>query len=321
MTKLDVSNDNHWTQDGQARLDTVKFLSGGESVSREDLDKDYPGFNRTTASAYFMGTGPQGGGDLGVGDQNPGQDVNGDHTAIDLPDNQKVDGTDSRGTQKEAKEDGGPDAKNADAPDIKPGQNAEGELTGVRAPEVAPVPPELFNPPVLTPTPAAGSTGPAAAGELTESPRDAGAGAAAQATQPGDNAAASQTEQSSVADTGDDEPDEVQVLEEDLEDLEDHLSRLREARDKLNTEFDTTNAKADTIRGQLAKLKGAEQQNTITDYLESRKRALQIRGENRQTLKDSGLTLKSISQAVAPAPIDSAMARKTGRGTRRPTRV
>jgi hypothetical protein len=307
MTKLDVGNDNHWTQDGQARLDTVKFLSGGETISREDLDKDYPGFNRTTASAYFMGTGTQDGGKLPEGDQNPGQDVDGNHTAIDKPALPVVDGTDSQ-----------PDSGNAD---IRPGQDAEGNLVGVVKPDTPTVPAALYNPATATPAPATGSSGPAAAGELYESPRADGAGTAAQATQPGDTPAAGETEQPAMGGSGDNEPDEVEELEADLEEAEAYLADLLKTRDELNKAIDDANKSADETRGKLAKLRGSENTNAIQSYLESRKTALQKRGENRQTLKDSGLTLKSIAQAVAPAPIDSAMARKNNRGAKRPTRV
>lgn len=54
LQKLDPANENHWTGDGSARLETVKFNMGGEAVSREELDAAFPGFNKSTAAAYWL---------------------------------------------------------------------------------------------------------------------------------------------------------------------------------------------------------------------------------------------------------------------------
>jgi len=52
LQKLDPANENHWTADGSARLETVKFNMGGTAVSREELDAAFPGFNKDSAAAY-----------------------------------------------------------------------------------------------------------------------------------------------------------------------------------------------------------------------------------------------------------------------------
>lgn len=54
LQKLDASNENHWTQDGSPRLETVKFNNGGEAVSREEIEAAFPGFNKSTAAAYWL---------------------------------------------------------------------------------------------------------------------------------------------------------------------------------------------------------------------------------------------------------------------------
>lgn len=54
LQKLDPGNDNHWTQDGSPRLETVKFNNGGNAVTREEIEKDFPGFNKSTAAAYWL---------------------------------------------------------------------------------------------------------------------------------------------------------------------------------------------------------------------------------------------------------------------------
>lgn len=57
LAKLDVTNGNHWTADGQPRLDTVKMFSGNPGVNREMIEAEAPGFTRATAAGY---TGWQG---------------------------------------------------------------------------------------------------------------------------------------------------------------------------------------------------------------------------------------------------------------------
>lgn len=54
LQKLDVANENHWTADGLPRLETVKFNAGGVSVTREDLERDFPGFTKSTAAGYWL---------------------------------------------------------------------------------------------------------------------------------------------------------------------------------------------------------------------------------------------------------------------------
>lgn len=52
LKKLDVSNDNHWTVDGQPRLDTVKMLASDPSVTRDTINAVAPDFNRETAANW-----------------------------------------------------------------------------------------------------------------------------------------------------------------------------------------------------------------------------------------------------------------------------
>jgi hypothetical protein len=49
LGQLDPNNNDHWTADGLARIDTVKALSGDSSLTREALEKARPGFNREIA--------------------------------------------------------------------------------------------------------------------------------------------------------------------------------------------------------------------------------------------------------------------------------
>lgn len=49
LAKLDVNNDNHWTADGNARIETMRMLTGTPSLTREDITKVDQEFNRDNA--------------------------------------------------------------------------------------------------------------------------------------------------------------------------------------------------------------------------------------------------------------------------------
>lgn len=51
LLKLDVKNDNHWTSDGQPRLETLRMLAGNASLSRADVEAADPEFTRQKAMA------------------------------------------------------------------------------------------------------------------------------------------------------------------------------------------------------------------------------------------------------------------------------
>lgn len=48
LAQLDPSNDNHWTGEGLPRLDTVKFMTGDSTVTREAVTQAAPGLTRAT---------------------------------------------------------------------------------------------------------------------------------------------------------------------------------------------------------------------------------------------------------------------------------
>ena len=52
LQKLDPANENHWTADGSARLETIKLFMGGTAVSREELDAAFHGFSKDSAATY-----------------------------------------------------------------------------------------------------------------------------------------------------------------------------------------------------------------------------------------------------------------------------
>lgn len=46
LLKLDAANDNHWTSDGLPRIETLKFLTGNQSLTRNDIFAACPTFCR-----------------------------------------------------------------------------------------------------------------------------------------------------------------------------------------------------------------------------------------------------------------------------------
>lgn len=54
LGKLDPSNDNHWTNDGLPRIDTVRMLAADPSLTREAITAEAPNFSRQTLAASVV---------------------------------------------------------------------------------------------------------------------------------------------------------------------------------------------------------------------------------------------------------------------------
>jgi len=233
-----------------------------------------------------------------------------------------------------------------DVADELPGQNADGEVSGVRKPaltydprnrdDVATAGLEADNvdvdgkpsgvptpisdgdfslhPPTLNPESSeqvlpgtAGTTGASTASEQHESPRGVGIGDG-------------EAEQSSLGGSGTD-ADEIEALEEELRSREEAIADLRMNAEEAGKAWREAEQEADKVRNRIAALrpKNSDTQ-TVKAYLESQKRLGQQRGEARHSLKEAGVSLKSLQKAVQGAPIDQAFARKNARGGQRPSR-
>ena len=53
LAQLEVGNDNHWTEDGLPRMETIKFMTGDQAITRELVNQAVPGFSRSTAAAVL----------------------------------------------------------------------------------------------------------------------------------------------------------------------------------------------------------------------------------------------------------------------------
>lgn len=242
LLKLDVSNDNHWTADGQARIDTVRILAGDPSITREMVDAAAPGFNKATAVGYALAG-----------------------AAVTAP-----------------------VAGSAPATAAEP-QGGE--------PNAAPLANGAQNAPQAE----------------TPQPDESGGG----------DDESRQAEQSEVEDFGPDAVrDEVETLEAELEEIQSAMSDRRRQIDALKQEVDAMAIREADLHAAIEAKTDRRSDNVgaIQAYLASQRKILEQRGARKTMIRESGLDLKALAAGLR-APIDSAMARKTGRGGKRPTRV
>lgn len=58
LSKLDATNDNHWTQEGLPRLDTMRILTGNPGLNRDDISAASPEFVRPAAAPQAPASTP-----------------------------------------------------------------------------------------------------------------------------------------------------------------------------------------------------------------------------------------------------------------------
>lgn len=114
--------------------------------------------------------------------------------------------------------------------------------------------------------------------------------------------------------------DEIEALEEEIEEQAEEVARLRTLRDRVNKSFDEARAEEDELRTRLEQLRPkSSDADAIQDYLRAQKDKLAARAARQQMIRESGLDLNELAAGLK-SPLDSAMARKTGRGGSRPVR-
>ena len=59
LRELDVNNDNHWTDAGLPRIETVRMLAGNGSLSRDEVTAAFPGFTRQNPNLENVATSAQ----------------------------------------------------------------------------------------------------------------------------------------------------------------------------------------------------------------------------------------------------------------------
>ena len=96
------------------------------------------------------------------------------------------------------------------------------------------------------------------------------------------------------------------------------VEMLRQAKDKASVEFDAARRAEDALRVQMdAKVAKHGGQASITAYLAAQQERIAGRAERQKLVQQAGIDLKALAAGLK-SPIDMAMARKTGFGTKRP---
>lgn len=206
---------------------------------------------------------------------------------------------------------------------------ADDPVNPLTAPPAQPAPQEQA-PPETAEQASAPPAQPEAAAEqgANPAPREDGVAGAPEAAANGDDGSShapedeGEAQQPEVEDGPADHSDELSAITEELEGVQaelenidawvakaqDEQARLRETRDDLLARQEA-----------LLPPESIRNANAIQGYLASQTKILEARGEKKLLLKESGLDLKELARGLR-SPLDSAMARKTGRGTQRPTR-
>lgn len=133
-----------------------------------------------------------------------------------------------------------------------------------------------------------------------------------------DDLDAGQAQQPTMEAVGTGATDEVAALQAELAEQEELVSEIRRHKVKVDAEFDKARKREDELRMKLESLRPNDNTtDAIQGYLASQRKALEQRAARQQLIKDSGISLKELASGLR-SPIDSAMARRTGRGNQRP---
>jgi hypothetical protein len=292
-------------------LETVKMLAADQTITRDDVTNAAPGFTRSNPVVTGINADgkPADQGEAQPKDANGGVDVPG---ARDIEPDGSLAGVNADGqqvgiTDQEARETG------LERP---VGEQPETGDLSLESPE--PAPGEKDAPTERTPANGQNPTeNPAPTTEGHARPRDPGAPQASDGGDAGSSAEAESSEMEARPLAG---ADEIAALEEELQEAEGHIQKLNGYRDELDAEMRKAERHADDLRDQISTARGSgDNQSTISTYLEAQKARMRQRGETRKAIAQAGVDLAALVKAGAKAPIDQAMARKTGRGGQRPS--
>lgn len=129
------------------------------------------------------------------------------------------------------------------------------------------------------------------------------------------NAASDEAEQPEVADSDD---SAVAEAREKLADAQTALEEITATKNKVDAEHAAQLAEVDKLTLELEAVQGKETVgDAIQGYLARQRKNLEERAERMRAISQSGVNLGELARKLK-APIDSAMSRKTSRGTQRP---
>jgi hypothetical protein len=133
-----------------------------------------------------------------------------------------------------------------------------------------------------------------------------------------DDIDAGQAQQPTMEAVGTGATDEILALQAELAEQEELVREIRRHKAKVDAEFDKARKREDELRMKLESLRPNDNTtHAIQDYLASQRKVLEQRAARQQMIKDSGISLKELASGLR-SPLDSAMARRTGRGNQRP---
>lgn len=326
VRQLDTSNDNHWTADGLPRLDTVKMLTGEQSLDRNAVEAAAPGFKRTNAADYktdaetaAAGTPPP---VEPVVTPTPTADtttqtivppVDGDEVAPAAP---VVPPVPSAVLPTAPAADGLP---TANEPTATQGAQPQGQnVDQVTPPELV----EAGKPVQIM----QGVTekGVNMLNSEEDDARDAAASTAADPNKPGiiggtvddpaslrDGAVLSSSEGEAQLPTLDNgsvgDPDAIEALEAELERASEDTAHWREGVDVCTQRLSAAQAEESRLRTELQKVRPRTgTMEAIQGYFAQQDKVAGDRVAARQAVVDSGIDLKALGKAIKGAPIDEA---------------
>jgi hypothetical protein len=303
VRKLDVGNDNHWTADGQARIDTVKMLAADQSIDRAAIEAAAPGFKRDTAATYTTETDMQHANGV---DSAPAQNVNGDTVppAPPLPSAPAADGLPTAGEP--AMVEGG----------TPPGQTVADTTPAVSAGAESGKPPEIaqgttesgtnqFNSDADDERDAQASTAtspnapPAIGGSTDDVPKGV-TNESASATEQREG----ETQLSAVDNGAVGDPDEVEALEAELEEVCKDSAGMKAEYDRLGGMLAASVSRESAIRVLIEKARPrGGTMPAIQDYFAAQDSTASAEAEARKAITDSGLDygkIKALFEKTAP---------------------
>jgi len=325
INRMDPENDNHWTVDGLAKLDTVRFYAG-EAVTREKLDEIAPGFNRESLKAYRGQTAESRPPTQGAGPF-PGSP----------PANETYKEAIERKFGDVNKPDMGVDAKVADPTNPQPIESglqspvdADGNRSGIeiaipeKSPEtrdmpISPVDADGMRTGFEAPLPPR-NMGAALIGQKQEEPADADGPTESPVDAEGNRTGIGPRTAITAEPKEKVEPEtkttpESQAREAEIKTLAAEIDNARKTVDefqriyvKAREDLKQAQLHHDGLTHQLNAIRPKDDnQRTIQTYLEKQKQVMLGRAATAQMVQESGVNLKELNRKMSPAPIDQAL--------------
>lgn len=323
LRQLDTTNDNHWTADGQPRLETVKLLSSDATLNREAVEAAAPGFNKSTAVGYQTDEEKAtAAANASVPASPAAQAVADEATPTTAPSVESLRGTDNATLAAQASEPGVHNLNAEGGPSNGPSvDDATQNAAAVGAP-VANLPPEitlgatmqganLIATPESDARDAAATTARLPLSNLDSRDEAAAVGQTAEqrtaGTVLGTDIAPGEAQLSPVDHGRAGDPDAIPALEAELEEAVKRSEHLRRVSDEVAAELYKSTTEEARIRDAI---NGATPHDgnmrTIQNYFGALDAAAEEQIAARKAVTESGVNLKQLGELMKGSPIDEA---------------